>query len=99
MLLSIASFTNKCVLIICVFKDNQSCFYYTECLKILHLISSQEIPMQSRQTKKRNVDQQLCYKLEQWKKIGTFDIMNNNSKYVTLIQLMDSVGNVNHALV
>ena len=55
--------------------------------------------MQSRQTKKRNVDQQLCYKLEQWKKIGTFDILNNNSKYVTLIQLMDSVGNVNHALV
>ena len=33
-------------------------------------------------------DQHLRYKLEQWKKIGTFDIMNNISKYVILVQLM-----------
>ena len=36
--------------------------------------------------------------MEQWKKIGTFDIMNNITEYVTLVQLMDSVGNVNHAV-
>ena len=43
-------------------------------------------------------DQHLCYKMEQWKKNGTFDIMNNITEYVTLVQLMDSVGNVNHAV-
>ena len=36
------------------------------------------------------------YKLETWKKTGTFDIPNNISEYVTLVQLMDSLGNVNH---
>ena len=36
--------------------------------------------------------------MEQWKKIGTFDIMNNISKYATLVQLMDSVCNVNNAI-
>ena len=40
----------------------------------------------------------LCYKLEQWKKTGTFDILNNISEYLTLVQLMDSLDNVNHAV-
>ena len=35
-----------CVFIICVFKEEQSCFYYTEDLKILHLIISQELAFQ-----------------------------------------------------
>ena len=43
-------------------------------------------------------DQHILYKLEHWKKIGTFDIMHNISKYVTLVQLMDSVGNMNNAV-
>ena len=38
--------------------------------------------------KRRKWDQNLRYKLEHWKKIDTFDIMNNISKYVTLVQLM-----------
>ena len=43
-------------------------------------------------------DQNLRYKLEQWKKIDTFDILNNISNYVTLVQLMYSVGNFNHTV-
>ena len=43
-------------------------------------------------------DQHLCHKLEQWNKIGNFDSMNNISKYVTLVQLIDSVGNFNHSV-
>ena len=40
----------------------------------------------------------LRYKLDQWKKTVTFDILNNISEYIALVQLMDSVGNVNHAV-
>ena len=54
--------------------------------------------MQSLQTKKEKGDQHLRYKLERCKKIGTFDHMNNISRCVTLVQLMDSVGNVNHSV-
>ena len=36
--------------------------------------------------------------MEHWKKIGTFDILNNFIKHVTLVQIMDSVGNVNHSV-
>ena len=43
-------------------------------------------------------EKHICYKLEQWNKTGTFDILNNISEYVTLVQLMDSLGNVNHAV-
>ena len=39
----------------------------------------------------------LHYKLEKWKKI-TFGILNNISEHVTLVKLMDSLGNVNHAV-
>ena len=48
--------------------------------------------------KRRKGEQRMLYKLEDWKKIGTFGIMNNISKYVTLVQLMDSVGNMNIAV-
>ena len=34
-------------------------------------------------------DQHLRHKLEHWSKIGTFDILNNISDYVSLIKLMD----------
>ena len=40
----------------------------------------------------------LRHKLEQWKKYDTFDILNNISKYVTLVHFIYIVGNVNHAL-
>ena len=39
-IVSITSLENVCVLIICVFKEKQSCHYYTEDFKILHLMSS-----------------------------------------------------------
>ena len=43
-------------------------------------------------------EQRLRYKLETWKKMGGFDILNNISYHITLVQLMDSLGDVNHAL-
>ena len=43
-------------------------------------------------------EQHLCYKLKQWKKIGTFDILHNISEYITLVQLMDLINNVSHAV-
>ena len=43
-------------------------------------------------------EQHLCYKLEQWQKTGTFDILDNISEYITLVQLINSLGNVNHSV-
>ena len=43
-------------------------------------------------------EQYLHYTLEQWKKTGAFDILNITSEYITLAQLMDLFGNVNHAV-
>ena len=49
--------------------------------------------------KERNFgEQHLRYKLEKWKKTDTFDIMNNINEYVTLVQLMGSLGNINIAV-
>ena len=41
-------------------------------------------------------EKDLRYKLEKWKKMGTFDILNNINKHVKLVQLMDSLGGINH---
>ena len=41
----------------------------------------------------------LQYNLTTWKKNDAFDILNDISEDVTLIQLMDSLGNLNHATV
>ena len=38
----------------------------------------------------------LRYNLKKWKKEGVFDILNNISENITLLQLMDTLGNVNH---
>ena len=43
-------------------------------------------------------DQHICYKLEQWKKKRTFDILNNISTYLTLVKLMDLLGNMIHSV-
>ena len=43
-------------------------------------------------------EQHLRYKLKQRKKTGTFDILNNISDYVTLLKLMDSIGNESHTV-
>ena len=41
--------------------------------------------------------QKLRYNLKKWVKKGTFYILNSISENVTLVQLMDTLGNVNHA--
>ena len=43
-------------------------------------------------------EQNLQYNMVIWRKNYDFDILNDISKYVTLVQLMDSLGNVNHAI-
>ena len=47
---------------------------------------------------RNNREQHIRYKLEKWKNIVTFDILNNISKNVTLVQLMNSVGKASHAV-
>ena len=43
-------------------------------------------------------EQRLRYNLKVWHKNNAFYILKNISEYVTLVQLMDSLGNVNHAI-
>ena len=43
-------------------------------------------------------DQCIRCKLEQWKKVVNFGILYNISDSVTLVKLMNSLGNVNHAV-
>ena len=43
-------------------------------------------------------EQHLIYNMKIWNKSDAFDILNNINEYVTLVQLMDSLGNVNHAI-
>ena len=38
------------------------------------------------------------YKLEKYRKKGEYDILKNIFANVTLVQLMDSLGNGNHAI-
>ena len=44
------------------------------------------------------VEQHLRYNLKILDKKGTFDILNDISENVTLVQLMDTLGNLNHAI-
>ena len=41
-------------------------------------------------------EQHLIYNLKKWVKKGTFYILNDISENVTLVQLMDTLGNMNH---
>ena len=43
-------------------------------------------------------EQNLRYNLKVWHKNYDFDILKNISEYITLVQLMDSLGNVNDAI-
>ena len=43
-------------------------------------------------------EQHLRYNLKVWHEKYTFDILNNISEYVTLVQLMELLGNLNHAI-
>ena len=40
----------------------------------------------------------LIYNKKVWHKSDDFDIINNTSEYVTLVKLLDSLENVNHAI-
>ena len=44
------------------------------------------------------VDQSICYKINECKVNRIFDIPNDISENCTLVQLMGTVGNVNHAV-
>ena len=44
-------------------------------------------------------EQNLRYNLTIWKKNDAFDILNYIVENVTLVQLMDSLGNMNHAII
>ena len=48
--------------------------------------------------RRRKGEQNLEYNLTIWKKNDAFDILNEISEDVSLIQLMDSQGNANHAI-
>ena len=48
---------------------------------------------------RHNGEQHLRYNLKKWKNKGAFDILNDISENVTLVQLMDTPGNVNHAII
>ena len=43
-------------------------------------------------------EQHLRYNLKVWRKNYAFNILNHISEYVTFVQLMDSLVNVNHAI-
>ena len=38
------------------------------------------------------------YNLTIWKKNAAFDVLNDMNENVTFVQLMDSLGNLNHAI-
>ena len=44
-------------------------------------------------------EQNLRYNLTIWNKNDAFDILHDISKIVTLVHLMDSLGNFNHAII
>ena len=43
-------------------------------------------------------EQHIHFNMKQWKVKGRFDIHNDISENVTLLKLMDTVGNVNNAV-
>ena len=43
-------------------------------------------------------EQIVYYSLRQYKNMGSFDILIDISEHVTLVQLMDSLGNVNNSI-
>ena len=47
---------------------------------------------------KKKGEQVLYYNLNKYKQKGSFDVLNSKSQHVTLVQLIDSLGNVNHTI-
>ena len=52
-----------------------------------------------RNREKKEGEQNIRYNLMIWKDNDYFDILNGISEDVTLVQLMDSLGNVSHAII
>ena len=48
--------------------------------------------------KRNEGEARVHYNLIKYKKKGLYKILEDISKHVTLVQLMDSLGNVNHAI-
>ena len=48
--------------------------------------------------KRNKGEARMHYKLIKYKKMGDYKILEDISENVTLVQLMDSIGNVNHAI-
>ena len=46
--------------------------------------------------KKLQCEPKVCYSLRKYKNKGSYDILTDISEHVTLVQLMDYLGNVNH---
>ena len=44
-------------------------------------------------------EQNLQHNMAIWKKNGDFNILSDTSEDVTLVQLIESLGNVNHAII
>ena len=44
-------------------------------------------------------EQRLIYNMKMWHKKDDFNILKKISEYVNLVHLMDSLGNVNHAII
>ena len=44
-------------------------------------------------------EQNIRYNLTIWKKNDDFDMLNSISESVTLLQLVESLGNMNHAII
>ena len=64
--------------------------YYIDIIKITNAIMAD---------KERNKGgHRISYKLEQWNKIESFDILNNIIEHVILAQFMGSLGNVNYSV-
>ena len=41
----------------------------------------------------------ISYYIKQWNIKGSFDILNDISEHVSLVKLMNRIGNVNHAVI
>ena len=58
-----------------------------------------DFPNEIMLNRKRNKGEaRVHYKLIKYKKIGNYKILEDINANVTLVQLMDSLGNVNHAI-
>ena len=44
-------------------------------------------------------EHRLRYNMKVWHNKDAFDLLNNISKYDTLVQLIDSLGNMNHDII